>query len=162
MSPFVYAQYVDGDFSIKAKTVFAQAGEHLNLNGGYGVTSFNRDGSWSYTPTRNSSSWVSVMYGKKLQGIFFAGYVKNFGTAEDIVDTGHLYFSKNSFSNMNQMYRITPTVAYNFGKLSLGLEYELTGVQYGEWGVGDKSALATRNLHWVTNHRVQFITKFSF
>lgn len=162
VSPFVYAQYVDGDFSIKAKTVFAQAGEHLNLNGGYGVTSFNRDDSWSYTPTRNSSSWVSVMYGKKLQGIFFAGYVKNFGTAEDIVDTGHLYFSKNSFSNMNQMYRITPTVAYNFGKLSLGLEYELTGVQYGEWGVGDKRALATRDLHWVTNHRVQFITKFSF
>lgn len=162
ISPFVYAQYSSGDFSIKAKTVFAQAGEHLNLNGGYAVSSFNEDGSWSYTPTRNSSSWVSLIYGKKLQGIFFAGYMKNFGTAKDIVDTEHIYFSKNSYSNLNQMYRITPTVVYNFGKLSVGLEYELTSVEYGSWGADFKRALATEDLHWITNHRVQLIAKFTF
>lgn len=162
VSPFVYAQYSSGKFSVKAKTVFAEAGEHVNLNGGYAVSSFNEDGSWSYTPTRNSSSWISLIYGDRLQGIFFAGYVKNFGTAKDIVDNDHLYFSKNSFSNMNQMYRITPTVVYNFGKFSVGLEYELTGVEYGEWGENDRRALATQNLHWVTNHRVQLIAKFSF
>mgnify|MGYP002625016909 FL=1 len=36
-SPFLYAEYTKDLFSVKAKTIFAQAGEHMNLNGGYGV-----------------------------------------------------------------------------------------------------------------------------
>ena len=36
-SPFLYLQYKKGEFSIKAKSIFAEAGEHMNLNGGYGV-----------------------------------------------------------------------------------------------------------------------------
>ena len=39
VSPFLYAEYSKGLFAVKAKTIFAQAGEHMNLNGGYGVTS---------------------------------------------------------------------------------------------------------------------------
>lgn len=168
-SPYLYLQYAAGDFSVKAKTVYAQAGEHLNLNGGYGVTAssavngvLDESASWSYAPTRNSSSWISLKYGRDFQGVLFAGYVKNFGTAEEIVDSGHLYFSKNSFSNMNSMWRVTPTVLYNLGKLTFGLEYDITGVQYGEWGDGACFGLATENLHWVTNHRVQAMVKFTF
>lgn len=168
-SPFLYLQYAEGDFSVKAKTIYAQAGEHMNLNGGYGVTAasapdgmLDESAGWNYTPTRNSSSWISLKYGSDLQGVLFAGYVKNFGTAEAIVDPGHLYFSKNSFSNMNAMWRLTPTVLYNLGKLTFGLEYDVTGVQYGEWGDGPCYGLATENLHWVTNHRVQAMVKFTF
>ena len=62
-SPYLYAEYTEGLFSVKAKTIFAQAGEHMNLNGGYGVSAVNPDGSWEYTPTRNSSSWISLRYG---------------------------------------------------------------------------------------------------
>lgn len=162
VSPYLYAQYVEGDLKIRAKTVYAQAGEHLNLNGGYAVTSVESDGSWNYTPTRNSSSWLSIIYGRKVQGVFFAGYVRNFGTANEILDVSHLYFSKNSFSNMNRMWRITPTVIYNLGKLALALEYDCTSVQYGSWGSEDVYALATKDLHWVTNHRLQAMVKFTF
>ena len=66
VSPFIYLQYKQGEFSIKAKSIFAQAGEHMNLNGGYGVKAINADGSWEYTPTRNSSSWISIVYGGKV------------------------------------------------------------------------------------------------
>lgn len=164
VSPFVYMQYVakSGKFAVKAKTIFAEAGEHMNLNGGYGVSAINEDGSWEYTPTRNSSSWVNITFGKKVQGIIFAGYVKNFGTKDPIVDKDHYYFSKNSFNNMNQMYRLTPTVVYNIGKLALGLEYEVTSVQYGKGDLNLSNALVSDNLHWVTNHRVQAMIKFSF
>ena len=162
VSPFLYAQYSEGLLTLKAKTIFAQAGEHLNLNGGYGVSKINSDGSWEYTPTRNLSSWFSAKYGKKLQGVLFAGYVKNFGTAGTILSKDMLYFSKNSFANMNQMWRLTPTVIYNFGKLALGLEYEVTSVEYGSWGTNFAEGLATENLHWITNHRVQAMLKFSF
>lgn len=163
VSPFLYVQYSKDLLSVKAKATFAQAGEHLNLNGGYAVSQINTDGSWEYTPTRNLSTWFSARYGKKLQGILFAGYVKNYGTAEQIVDFGHIYFSKNSYSNMNSMYRVSPALVYNFGKLALGIEYELTSVQYGSWQLADlQNALASGNRHWVTNNRVVTMLKFTF
>ena len=160
VSPFIYLEYTKNLFSVKAKSIFAQAGEHMNLNGGYGVSAINSDGSWSYTPTRNSSTWVSLSYGKKLQGVLFGGYVRNFGTKDAVV--GDLYFSKNSFSNMNQMYRISPELIYNLGKVAFGLEYEMTSVQYGSFGLADIYGLATENLHWVTNHRLQLMVKYTF
>ena len=160
VSPFIYLEYAKNLFSVKAKSIFAQAGEHMNLNGGYGVSAINSDGSWSYTPTRNSSTWVSLSYGKKLQGVLFGGYVRNFGTKDAVV--GDLYFSKNSFFNMNQMYRISPELIYNLGKVAFGLEYEMTSVQYGSFGLADIYGLATENLHWVTNHRLQLMVKYTF
>ena len=160
VSPFMYAEYVNGMFAVKAKTIFAQAGEHMNLNGGYGVSSVDTDGTWHYAPTRNSSSWISFTYGKKVQGVLFAGFVRNFGTAKELV--GPLYFSKNSFSNMNRMFRITPEMMFNWGKVTLGLEYELTGVQYGSFGAGHSYGLATQNLHWVCNNRILAMLRYSF
>lgn len=163
VSPFLYAQYSKDLLTIKAKTVFAQAGEHFNLNGGYGVSAIHADGTWDYTPTRNSSSWLSILYGKKLQGMLFAGYVKNFGTKDSIIDTDHLYFSKNSFKDMTQMWRLTPTVLYNLGKVAFGLEYEVTGVEYGDFAASsDSHGLATENLHWVVNNRLQMMLKYTF
>lgn len=160
VSPFIYLEYTKNLFSIKAKSIFAQAGEHMNLNGGYGVSAVNADGSWSYSPTRNSSTWVSLSYGKKLQGVLFGGYVRNFGTKDALV--GDLYFSKNSFSNMRQMYRIAPELIYNLGKVAFGLEYEMTSVQYGEFGAADVYGLANQNIHCVTNHRFQLMVKYTF
>lgn len=175
VSPFVYAQYKKNLFSVKVKSIFAQAGEHFNLNGGYGVSGVNADGSYEYTPTRNSSTWVSIAYGKKTQWILFGGYVRNFGTIEDlyggdgdIAPAASLFFSKNSFSNMNRMWRLTPTIIRNIGKFALGIEYEVTSVQYGDYknvnGVKylGKNGLAEDNLHWVTNNRVQALMKFTF
>lgn len=167
-TPFFYTQWSKDLFSVKFKTVFAEAGDHVNLNGGYGVSSVNADGSWEYTPTRNSSSWLSLCYGKKLQGILFAGYVKNFGTKEVLsnaagVPTG-FWFSGNSFENMNEMYRLTPTVVYNMGKVAIGLEYEHTGVLYGSTaaGINVANGLYDSGLHWVINHRVQGLLKYTF
>ena len=159
-SPFLYLEYTKGLFSVKAKTIYAQAGEHMNLNGGYGVSAINADGSWEYTPTRNSSSWISLSYGKKLQGVLFGGYVFNCGTWKPLV--GDLYFSKNSFSNMRQMFRVSPEVIYNLGKVAFGLEYELTGVEYGSFGEGDVYGYASQNIHWVCNNRIQLMFKYTF
>ena len=168
VTPFFYAQYAKDLFSVKFKTVYAEAGDHLNLNGGYGISEVLADGNCNYTPTRNSSSWLSLVYGKKVQGILFAGYVKNFGTKEALAGAAGVpagfWFSGNSFENMNQMYRLTPTAIYNLGKVAFGLEYELTSVQYGDKSKGmnlDKG-LYDQGLHWVTNHRVQGMIKYTF
>ncbi len=170
VSPFFYAQYKtkigEVPFSVKAKTIFAQAGEHVGLNGGYAVTAKNTDGSWEYTPTRNSSTWLSLSVGKKFQGVLFGGYVKNFGTAKEITNPDEIYFSGTSFKNMNQMWRVTPTLMYNLGKFTFGMEYECTSVQYGKFDAAfneaARHALADQDLHWITNHRVQAMVKFTF
>lgn len=166
-SPFIYLQYKKGEFSIKAKSIFAEAGEHMNLNSGYGISKINPDGSYEYTPLRNSSSWISIVYGgkvgaqedkhpQKLQGILFAGYIHNFGTKDTLV--GSLYTPRPN--TMREMWRLTPTLLYTIGKFQVGLEYEITSVQYGK-GL-DTHGLAQNDLHWVTNHRLQLMTKYNF
>lgn len=178
VSPFLYLQYAKGGFSFKAKTIFAEAGEHMNLDGGYGVKAVNADGSWEYTPLRNSSSWISLVYGGKvgqqeekhpqtLQGILFAGYIRNFGTKEALYDANNDGFPEGALytarpNNMNRMWRLSPTLLWSIGRFQLGCEYEITSVQYGEFGVNDIHGLATQNLHWVTNHRIQLMTRFNF
>lgn len=172
MSPFLYAQWKKDAFSVKLKSVFAEAGEHFNLNGGYGVSAVNADKSYSYTPTRNSSTWLSLKYALgKCDLVLFGGYVKNFGTKEALVlpkvaavENDYFWFSGNSFSNLNSMYRLTPAVVYNLGKLAIGLEYEYTSAQYGDKTAGMNLAtgLYDSGLHWVSNHRVQAMLRFTF
>lgn len=186
-SPFVYLQYKKGEFSFKAKTIFAESGEHMNMYGGYGVKGINADGSYSYTPIRHSTSWISLVYGgkvgaqedkhpQKLQGILFGGYVKNFGTKEALYDPDNnglvdektddgkylAYYYTPRSNAMNQMWRLSPTLLYTVGKFQVGLEYEITSVQYGDGKINPANGLSDNGLHWVTNHRVQLMTKYNF
>ena len=176
VSPFAYLQYKKGEFSFKAKTVFAESGEHMNMFGGYGVKAVNADGSYEYTPIRHSTSWISIVYGgkvgaqedkhpQKLQGILFGGYVQNFGTKEAIIDAdndGKLDFYYPRSAAMNRMWRLSPTLLYTVGKFQLGLEYEITSVQYSDGKINPANGLSQNGLHWITNHRVQLMTKYNF
>ena len=164
---YVYTQYAYKKFAVKAKTTFGEGGEHMNLMSGYAKVGENPDGSWNYASMRNSSSWLSLSYGKKWQGVLFLGYVKNLGLAEAApgpLAKGDVYFCGNGFSNINQMYRINPQVIYNIGKLNVGLEYQWTSVQYGKYDDGrlNAHALADKDLHWIGNHRVNMMVKYNF
>lgn len=192
-SPFLYLQYSHKSLLVKAKTVYGSAGEHVNLMSGYGITGKfagqDQDGHYEYAPLHSSSSWLSISYGKKLQGMLMLGYVKNLGSStpfaaykaeseqfKDYTAVSDIYFSKNGFHNLNSLYRIAPALVYNVGKFTLGLEYELTGAQYGEYAVDSvmengaekkielvsRNGLAIDNLHWITNHRVQLMFRFNF
>lgn len=172
---FVYGQYKKDLFTAKAKTVYGGAGEHFNLMSGYARLA---DGNtetpdWTYGAMRASSTWVSLSYGKKVVGSLFGGFIQNFGTAKEISSTNDIYFQKSGAKNIGRMFRIEPEVTYNIGKFTVGLEYMLTGAQYGNYlpSEGDDAAavldaakhgLALGNLHWVMNHRIQTMVKFTF
>ena len=192
MSPYIYLQYKKGKFEAKAKTVYGAAGEHINLMSGYGISSkSSTDGHWKYYPLHSSSSWFSFSYGKKWQVMFMAGYVKNFGTrdplfgnkgafAPDVMVNGkgyvsadNIYFNANGSPNLNDLWRVVPTVAYNFGKFTIAMEWNVTSARYGEYGaagtdedagmlVDASTGLVRDNLHWVTNHRLQMMVRFTF
>lgn len=157
---YAYLQYNKGLFSFKAKTTYGEGGEHISLMSGYAKVGELEDGTWQYASLRNSSSWVSLSYGKKWQGVLFAGYMKNLGLADEH-DIEKVYFNSNGSTNINQMYRINPQGLYNFGKFTVGLEYQWTAVQYGDATL-DRRALPTKGLHWVGNHRVNMMVKFTF
>ena len=177
---YIYGQYAKGKFSLKAKSTYGEGGEHMNLMSGYAKVGENTDGSWNYASLRNSSSWVSMSYGKKWQGVLFLGYMKNLGLAKGVLEEPiaktDVYFCGNGFPNINQMYRINPQIVYNIGKMNIGLEYQWTSVQYGDYvdakdcstGVCkmvpglDVNGLATKNLHWVGNNRINMMVKYNF
>lgn len=164
VSPFIYIQYAKNLFTLKAKSIYASAGEHIGIMSGYAKVGELEDGSWEYAPLRNTASWVCLSYGKKWQGVLFLGYTKNLGLADgksdEVVAASNIYFNKNGYANLNQVYRINPEVVYNFGKLTVGLEYQYTAAQYGD--TYNNKGLATENLHWVANHRIQSMVRFNF
>lgn len=165
---FVYAQYTKNLFKLKAKTVYGGSGEQMNLMSGYAVCNISEDNSlWEYAPINTSSTWMTVAYGQKVQGSVLLGYMKNLGTSKEVVgvddkaDANCIFFQKNGSPNINQMYRIEPGIAYNVGRFTIGLEYMLTAVQYGDKSY-NRHALSTENLHWVANNRVEGILRFTF
>lgn len=154
---FFYGQEKFGNFTWKQKVTYANDGSHMNLVGGYGVSAKNDDGSWDYTATRNVSAWTTFAYkAKAWTPSLFLGYIKEFGTAKEIVGD---FWAKNSAASVAQMYRIQPDILYTLGKFQIGLEYMYTAVQYGK---PDTHKLAVDDLHWVGNHRVQAMVKFTF
>ena len=167
-SPFIYLQYKSGKFEVKAKSVFSQAGEHMNLMSGYGITGKFDDGHYEYAPIQTSSTWASISYGKKWQFMLMGGYIKNLGATKDFVnvsgvtDASDFYFSGNGSKNLNSMFRIIPAVTYNIGKFTLGLEYNMTAAQYGDGKSYNARGLSLEGLHWVYNNRIQAMVKFTF
>lgn len=158
-SPFFYAQYTEGLFQVKAKSILAQSGEHMNLLSGYGVHSFNDDGTISYTPMQDWASFLSFSYGKKFQVMAMLGYMKQLGTTADLTDN-QLWMNTSADVHIQQALRATPTVAWNIGKFTVSLEYNLTAAEFGT-GTRDARGMFTGTPEWVLNHRFICMTKFN-
>ena len=164
-SPFVYLQYTHGKFQLKAKSVLAQAGEHMNLLSGYGATfDWNRM-QLTYTPMQDWISFVSFQYGRKWQFLCMGGYMQRLGTtkavfAYDNADVQSLWLNTSADTRIQRAFRATPTLAYNVGKLTFSLEYNCTGAWFGD-GDRNRGGLYSAS-HLVLNHRVQQMVKFSF
>ena len=159
-SPFVFLQYTKGKFQLRAKSILAQAGEHMNLLSGYGVHSFNSDGTISYTPMQDWASFVSFQYGKKFQVMGMLGYMKQLGTTKDLCDN-QVWINTAADTHIQQAFRATPTVAWNLGKFTLSLEYNITAAQFGQ-GSRNARGMYDGTPEWVLNHRFICMTKFNF
>ena len=176
-TPTLYAQYVEGMWSIKFRTLLAQNTSHLNQLCGYAVSGVNEDGSWNYAPIRNSISYLNIAYGKKYRVNLFLGYMKNLGASGSLYDfdadpaaeqyyiymKGGQDFSNPSkdFTHLNSIWRLAPSVSYNVKAFNIGLEYEVTACTYGE--IGEKGQiLLNDNLRNVVNHRICALVKYNF
>ena len=159
-SPFVFLQFTSGKFQLRAKSILAQAGEHMNLLSGYGVHSFNSDGTIEYTPMQDWASFVSFQYGKKFQVMAMLGYMKQLGTTKELCDN-QVWMNTAADVHIQQAFRATPTVAWNLGKFTVSLEYNLTAAEFGS-GTRNARGMYTGDKEWILNHRFICMTKFNF
>ena len=167
ITPTAYFRYQNTKLDIQFRTLLAQNTSHLNQLCGYGVSGVNGDGSWDYSPIRNSISYLNIAYGSKVRCNLFLGYMKNLGAGEDLwldpaTNSYHIYMKGGeNFTRLNSIYRIAPSVSYNLKAFNIGLEYEWTACTYGDLG-SDGAILNNDNLHQVMNHRICALVKYNF
>ena len=165
-SPFVFLQYTNGSFQVRAKGILAQSGEHLNLLSGYAATYNWKRHALEYTPMQDLAAFLSFQYGKKFQVMGMFGYMQQIGTtrtvfaywANDVLN--NVWLNTAADSRIQRAFRATPTIAYNLGRLTFSLEYNLTGAWFGT-GTRNRGGLYGSG-HWVLNHRVLQMVKFNF
>jgi hypothetical protein len=113
----------------KAEASWGENLHHLTLLGGYGVEGVvdpvRLD--WAYTPIAALSLWTEIMTnGATWQTGVFAGYSKNLGSPHEI--TGATYARG---ADIDELYRLSPRLVCNVGKMRFAGEIELTGASYG-------------------------------
>jgi len=153
-------------FTIIVKAVLGQNMTHLNIPGGYGVKTVDKaTGSMTYTPYNSMTSFVNVVYGKKYQVGFFAGYMKNLGTADALYNFGTSgapsTVTPGLVPQIASIYRVAPHISLNISKLRFVIEYELTSAKYGIGNINITDGLYSSNVD-VTNHRAQLMLMYSF
>lgn len=160
ITPYIYLKYQHQTLLLQAMSYYGNATEQTSILSGYIQTTCHPDGSSDYVPIRTSTSWLSLQAGKKLQGMLFLGYSQNLGTRDQVEPTSIFYAL--DVPHLRRLGRLEPAIVYNWGKLQLGIEYSLTAAQYGNKLELDNHLLANTDLHWIINHRMQAILKFTF
>ena len=150
--------------SVRAKAVYGQNTSHMQQPTGFGIVETLENGVNNYESMQLGSAWITMMYGKKLRYGFFAGWLKNYGSAGEKFES--LVVRNNT--GMDQAYRFSPIVTYKVQNMQIGLEYEHTATAYGEYFVheNDYPRQVTNgtvtNTHWVANNRVCVMVKYDF
>ena len=97
---------------------------------GFGVTEI-RDaltGERSYTPLKGMTAWGEVHTNGNPQVGIFGGYTTNLGSKEELLDPA-LVFGR--AITIQSLFRISPRIVYNMGKVRLAAECEYTSAEYG-------------------------------
>ena len=177
LSAMVFGSLKVDDLSVRAKATYGQNTSHMQQPTGYGVVYESSNGAYTYESMQLGSAWITMMYGKKLRYGFFAGWMKNFGSAGKafvdnravkvdaegseihLVEGGKKYaFVTRNNTGMDQAYRFSPIVTYKVQNMTVGLEYEHTAAAYGTYQPNG----TVTNTHWVANHRVCAMLKYDF
>ncbi|MFP4621507.1 MAG: hypothetical protein ACLFM7_09365 [Bacteroidales bacterium] len=159
LSAIAFARLSLNPITIKIQAVSGQNATDVLQISGFAVESIQDDtDKRSYLPLRNMSLWADIhTNGGPFQFGLFAGYTKNRGTKQNIINDPDLImgFGKNIAS----LYRISPRILYSSGKLKFGLEGEYTSATFGD---GYNQKAIPINTHTVGNMRVMLSTYYQF
>jgi hypothetical protein len=121
--------------------------DHIML-GGYAVKSVDTlTGVEEYTALKCLSVWSEVSVGKDIEYAVFAGYTKSLGADDNISGA---YYGRGT--NIENVFRVSPRVQFNFGSLRFSTELEYTSAGYGTPDNLNKGKI--NNVKTFTNLRV--------
>ena len=150
-----HLKYQKDKLFVAAKSVLGSNFTHTSMLGGYAVKSVDdKTGEKKYTPFRNSSTWLNIVYGKKWKPGIFLGYIMNLGTADDMVSTTYYGTGTNIDKLMNGTFELT----YNVPHWKIGAEYTYTAAWYGK----NKQDGKVADTHRVGNNRLVLSATYSF
>ncbi len=119
--------------TFKMQATYLQNGFDGLAIGGYAVQSITNPARdyRSYTTINTMSFWADIhTNSKKLQVGLFIGYSKNMGSDNEIEEMG-LYGRYSRGSDIAYLYRVSPRLIVNRGKIRVATEIEHTAAAYG-------------------------------
>jgi hypothetical protein len=157
-----HVKYQKDKLFFAAKSTLGSNFTHTSMLGGYGIKAEDtRTGEREYTPFRNSSNWINIVYGKKWKPGVFVGYIKNLGTADDMKDADKYAEGTNIYgtgTNIDQLLTGTFELTYNVPHWKIGAEYNYTSADYGKTQKNGK----VTDTHAVGNNRLVLSATYSF
>ena len=150
----VHMKYNSEKWLVAAKSVLGSNLTQTSMLGGYGIKSIDpRTGEQEYSPNRNSSSWINIVYGKTWKPAIFFGYMNNLGRSDAVTN---MY---GTGTNVDQLLSGTAELTYNVPHWKLGVEYNLTSAWYGSLNHSNGKVVDT---HSVSNNRLVATALFMF
>ena len=153
-----HIKYQKDKLFFAAKSTLGSNFTHTSMLGGYAVKSQDaKTGEREYTPFRNTSNWINIVYGKKWKPGIFIGYIKNLGTADDM-EMGDNKAVYGTGTNIDQLLNGTFELTYNVPHWKIGAEYNYTSAWYGKTQKDGK----VTDTHSVANNRLVLSATYSF
>ncbi len=155
----LFVQYSNKNFTAAAKSIYGENTGHLLMMSGYGYYGVKEDGySLNYAPLAQSATWLTLAYHTakekhNVRATLLGGYMKNLGARHDL---NGVYVR--GYDNIDQIFRVAPSIQYLYKGLVLGVEYEYTGVMYGT----PNANFSVAGDHLVGNHRAYVMLVYNF
>lgn len=130
-----YGRYRHEKLDIRAKAIYGQnLSEHLMM-GGYAESFSVKNREYKYTPLNHLSAWANLLFGENIMAGLFVGYGKNLGASSFLIADGEdvttpvAYYGRGH--DIAYLYRISPSVTFNSGRVALCTELEYTAAAFG-------------------------------
>lgn len=131
LAVITYSKLTTDPVTIKLQARYGENISDLLAISGYAVKEVLdiTTGERSYTPLKSLTFWGEIHTNGNPQVGIFGGVLKNNGTKEAMADPGANIFGR--ATTIRTLYRISPRIIYNSGKIRLALEFEYTNAAYG-------------------------------
>jgi hypothetical protein len=148
-----YADYRKKPFNAQSGIVYGQNLSELFQQGGYAV----KAGTNAYTPSNSVSCWVFLAYGKTWTPALFAGYQKNLGFSDNLLEGGGFF---GRWQNVDHIYRVAPSLKYTYKQWTFQAEIDYDVAAYGSVDYADKGKV--KNAKEIAGVRGLLATTFFF
>ncbi len=131
ITAMAFAKWTTRPVTLKFQARYGENISDVLAISGFGVKEVTdpQTGRQAYTPLKSMSYWGEVhTNGNPSVGIF-AGALRNNGTKEAMSASGNPVYGL--ATDIQSMWRISPRIVYNSGKVRLALEVEYTTAAYG-------------------------------